>query len=118
VVLIGVLSAGWTAHQNVARSAALRASDWAAAEDVRWRTQVGLSVLWTASAAVALLWGFVRSVPAARYGGLALLGLVLVKVFTVDLEAVSTGYRVTSFLVLGLALLGVSYLYQRARRSS
>src|SRR5262249_21982945 len=92
VVLVGVLRGGWTAHQNVARSAALRASDWAAAEDVRWRTQVGLSVLWTASAAVALLWGFVRSVPAARYGGLALLGLVLVKVFTVDLEAVSTGY--------------------------
>jgi uncharacterized membrane protein len=37
-------------------------------------------------------------------------------VFAVDLAAVHTGYRIVSFLVLGLVLLGVSYLYQRVRR--
>jgi uncharacterized membrane protein len=75
-------------------------------------------VLWTAFAAGSLVWGFVRDSPGVRYGALGLLGLVLVKVFLVDLEAVDTGYRIMSFLVLGLVLLGVSYLYQRARRQA
>jgi uncharacterized membrane protein len=72
-------------------------------------------VLWTIFASAALVWGFARSLPALRYGGLALLGVVIAKVFVVDLAAVHTGYRIVSFLVLGLVLLGVSYLYQRRR---
>ena len=83
---------------------------------VEWRTQVGLSLLWTFYAAAALAWGFVRGTPVVRYGALALFGLTVVKVFLVDLAAVSTVYRVVSFLVLGVALLGVSALYQKTRR--
>ena len=50
-----------------------------------------------------------------RYAALALLGLTVLKVFLVDLAAVRTVYRVLSFLVLGVVLLGVSLLYQKTR---
>jgi hypothetical protein len=102
-VLLFVLSANWTRYQG---------------GGVGWTTQVGLSVLWTLYAAAALGWGFIRSRASVRYAALALLGFTVLKVFVVDLGAVRTVYRVLSFLVLGVVLLGVSLLYQKGRRTS
>lgn len=116
VVGLLVLSGNWTRYQDTLGLQARRARDFAELGRVEWRTQLGLSVLWTVYAAIALAWGFVRAAPAVRYGALALLGITVVKVFVVDLAAVSTVYRVLSFLVLGIVLLGVSALYQKARR--
>jgi uncharacterized membrane protein len=39
----------------------------------------------------------------------------MLKVFLLDMANVSTPYRVISFLVLGLMLIGASYLYHRFR---
>jgi uncharacterized membrane protein len=55
--------------------------------------------------------GFAIRVAGVRYFGLALFALTVVKVFFVDLSTVSTGYRILSFLGLGLLLLGTSVLY-------
>ena len=109
-----VVSLAWSDHEEKVREA-LGARGRALAEDLRWRRQVGLSVIWTLYAAAALAWGFARSAPRVRYGALGLLGIVIVKVFLVDLAAVETVYRIVSFLILGLVLLGVSLLYQKAR---
>jgi uncharacterized membrane protein len=76
---------------------------------------VGLSVLWTLYAAAALAWGFLRARPAVRYAALALLGFTVIKVFAVDLAAVRTAYRMLSFFVLGVVLLLVGLIYQKAR---
>jgi uncharacterized membrane protein len=100
LVLLFVLSTNWTRYQGGGAG---------------WTTQVGLSILWTLYAAVALGWGFLRSRPRVRYAALALLGLTVLKVFYVDLSAVRTAYRILSFLVLGIVLLGVSFLYQKTR---
>ena len=100
LVLLFVLSANWTRYQGGGDG---------------WTTQVGLSVLWTLYAAAALGWGFLRSRPRVRYAALALFGLTVLKVFYVDLSAVRTAYRILSFLVLGVVLLGVSFLYQKTR---
>jgi uncharacterized membrane protein len=112
--LLIVLSLGWTDHMTIVRRGALVARDRDLAADLGWRTQVGLSVLWTLYAGAALAWGFVRRAPSVRYAALALLGVVIVKVFVSDLAAVATVYRIVSFLILGLVLLGVSFLYQKA----
>jgi uncharacterized membrane protein len=98
LALLFVLSANWTRYAGAG-----------------WTTQVGLSILWTLYAAVALSWGFLRSNPRVRYAALALFGLTVLKVFYVDLSAVRTAFRILSFLVLGTVLLGVSFLYQKAR---
>ena len=85
------------------------------ASELRWRTQIGLSVLWTLYAGAALAWGFLRSNSMLRYAALALFGLTVIKVFAVDLAAVKTAYRILSFLVLGVVLLLVSLTYQKTR---
>src|SRR5262249_9483336 len=114
--LLYALSVNWTRHQDLALDFARDSGRPDAAADISWRTQVGLSVLWSICAALALGWGFLRRAAALRYGALLLLGITALKVFLVDLEAVRTTYRILSFLILGVVLLLVSLTYQRARK--
>jgi uncharacterized membrane protein len=118
LMLLFVLSVGWTRYQGALAEAA-RAARRVPPGDIPWRTQVGLSVLWAVYAGVALGWGFVRRSRELRYAALALLGLTVVKAFAVDFAAVKTSYRILSFLVLGVVLLLVSLVYQKmiARRN-
>jgi uncharacterized membrane protein len=53
---------------------------------------------------------------ALRYAALCLFGLTIVKVFFVDMASVKTAYRMLSLLVLGVVLLLVGLLYQKASR--
>jgi uncharacterized membrane protein len=115
LVLLFVLSVNWTRHQQGLQAAARGSGHRELASELRWRTQIGLSVLWTLYAAAALAWGFLRSSAALRYAALALFGLTVIKVFAVDLAAVRTAYRILSFLVLGVVLLLVSLAYQKGR---
>jgi uncharacterized membrane protein len=112
LVLLYVLSVGWTRYQDAGRLSgpAIRST-----ADLRWRTQAGLSVLWAIYAGVALAWGFARDNRAVRYAALALLGLTVFKVFAVDFAEVKTAYRILSFVVLGVVLLLVSVAYQKRR---
>ena len=116
VVLLFVLSQAWTRNQNGPLREARDLGKSGIAGEIRWKTQVGLSVLWTLYAAVTLAWGFVRRSTALRYAALGLFGLVIVKVFIVDLASVKTLYRMLSFLILGVVLLLVGLLYQKASR--
>jgi uncharacterized membrane protein len=116
LALLFALSVNWTRYQEVRVAAARTAGRPAFVGELRWRTQVGLSLLWTLYAAATLAWGFLRSRPALRYAALALLGFTVFKVFAVDLGAVKTVYRILSFLVLGVVLLLVSLAYQKRRR--
>jgi len=88
----------------------------AEASELRWRMQLGLSILWTAYAAATLAWGFLRRSVALRYAALCLFGLTIVKVFFVDMASVKTAYRMLSLLVLGVVLLLVGLLYQKSSR--
>ncbi|HYB43916.1 MAG TPA: DUF2339 domain-containing protein [Candidatus Methylomirabilis sp.] len=115
LMLLVVLSLNWTRYQQqplVEGSGRGRARPGTMTEG-RWRTQVGLSVLWALYAAAALAWGFARRNAALRYAALGLLGFTVLKVFAVDLAEVKTAYRIVSFLVLGLVLLLVGVAYQR-----
>ena len=107
VLLLVVLSVGWVLHEQAG-----------AAEAHELRIQLGLSVLWTLYAAAALAWGFIRNVPVVRYAALGLFGVTIVKVFLVDLSELEAIYRIASFFVLSLVLLGVSYVYQRLMRTT
>lgn len=72
-----------------------------------------LSAVWVLYAAAAILLGFRRDVQSARWGGMILLGVAVIKVYLVDTASLALGYRVLSFLVLALVLLGISFVYQR-----
>jgi uncharacterized membrane protein len=112
LIFLFVLSVAWTRYQDALEMAAQDAGS-PPGGDIGWRTQAGLSVLWTVYAAVSLAWGFARRNPAVRYAALGLLGLTVLKVFAVDFAAVKTSYRILSFLVLGVVLLLVSLVYQK-----
>lgn len=72
---------------------------------------MGLSVLWTVYAFVALGLGIWRDQATLRVGAIALFGLTVIKVFLIDLAALDAAYRILSFLVLGALLVLASFLY-------
>ena len=72
-----------------------------------------LSLVWGLHAAVLVILGFWRRLKGIRLMGIAFLGIVILKVFLYDLSHLSTPNRIASFLVLGIILLAVSWLYQR-----
>jgi uncharacterized membrane protein len=50
--------------------------------------------------------------------GMALLGIVIGKIFLIDMAGLEGFWRVAAFMGLGLALLGLAWLYRRARGAS
>ncbi|MET0560549.1 MAG: DUF2339 domain-containing protein [Gaiellaceae bacterium] len=77
--------------------------------------QVALSMFWGVVALVAIVVGLVGDVRELRFGGLALLGLSVAKVFAYDLAELDSLYRVLSFIAVGIVLLVGAYAYQRVR---
>ena len=82
---------------------------------VRQQGQVLLSALWALAGFGALIAGLLRDRPVLRRGALALLLVTAAKVFLYDLSFLTSVYRVASFIVLGLLLLGGGFAWQRVR---
>jgi uncharacterized membrane protein len=104
----------WLGTIEIGRWYALRVDavrDTPAADDYIRAAQVTISVFWSVYAIACVALGFAIRVAGVRYFGLTLFALTVVKVFFVDLSTASTGYRILSFLGLGLLLLGTSVLY-------
>lgn len=77
----------------------------------RLAEQMALSIFWACFAVGTVGVGFrLREAP-LRYFGLATLALTLFKVVLVDLSGISQGYRILSFIGVGLLMLGTSVLY-------
>ncbi|MEN6586216.1 MAG: DUF2339 domain-containing protein [Sulfuricella sp.] len=76
---------------------------------------LSLSLLWAAYATVLILVGVRRDIAALRWQALALFGLLVGKVFLYDLSLLDRAYRIVSFFALGIALLVVSFFYQRSQ---
>jgi hypothetical protein len=86
-----------------------------AAGEARQAGQVWLSAFWTLTGLGAVVWGLVRRSAPVRLGGLALLGIAIVKVWTYDLAELDELARVLSFVGLGLLLLIGAFAYQRIK---
>ena len=78
--------------------------------------QLSISVVWTIYGGAMLTVGIARRSKLLRVMALLLLGLTIFKVFLFDLSSLEKLYRIISFIVLGLILLAVSFLYQRYRQ--
>jgi uncharacterized membrane protein len=75
--------------------------------------ELALSMLWLVWALGLLGAGLWKKSEAIRWQALVLLGVVIVKVFLFDLSFLEKFYRIVSFLLLGLALMLISFYYQR-----
>jgi uncharacterized membrane protein len=108
VLAVNLQALAWLSLEAMDIGGRLGPAQWA-----REASQFGLSAVWVGYAAAAIWVGFRRHLQGARWGGMALLLAAVAKVYLFDLGFLALGYRVLSFLVLALVLLGVSYLYQR-----
>lgn len=84
--------------------------------DLELAKQLSLSVMWALYGGGLLIAGRMWRVRLLRLMSLALLGLTTLKVFFWDLSFLDRVYRIVSFIVLGLILLAVSYLYQKSQQ--
>ncbi len=74
-----------------------------------------LTVGWGVEGALLLLAGFALRERSLRLAGLTLLLSCAAKLFVYDLRELEIVYRILSFIVLGLLLLGASWIYTRYR---
>ncbi len=73
------------------------------------RVQTAISILWTVIGMVVMLLASRRLLRKAWIAGAALIGIVLIKMFFVDLGASGTVERIVSFLVVGSLLVAMGY---------
>ena len=71
------------------------------------------SALWMAYGAMLMVVGFFRRSAFVRWQALLLIAVTIVKVFVYDVSQLDRGYRIVSFIVLGVLLLTISFVYQR-----
>ena len=71
------------------------------------------SMAWLAYAGALLALGIRFGSKTLRYASLAVLMATVAKVFIGDMAGLAGLYRVASFLLLGLSLVGIGWLYQR-----
>jgi uncharacterized membrane protein len=57
--------------------------------------------------------GFLRRSAFVRWQALLLIAVTVGKVFIYDVSELDRGYRIVSFIVLGVLLLAISFVYQR-----
>ena len=74
-----------------------------------------LTIAWGIEGAALLAAGFPLCDRVQRISGMALLLLCILKLFAWDLRHLDTLPRILSFIVLGLILVGVSWIYTRFR---
>lgn len=83
---------------------------------IRWVTQMSLSLVWALYAIAMLSIGFWRHVRVLRLCALGLFGLTALKVVLFDMAQLEEVYRIVSFIVLGMLMIGASYLYHRVEK--
>lgn len=74
-----------------------------------WLTQAALSITWAVCGVVAMVLGHARGVRTMWVGGAALLGVVVLKLFFVELADRGGLFRIVSFIAVGALLLLVGY---------
>lgn len=74
-----------------------------------------ISVLWAVFSILMVVAGFRSNSVVLRKASLGLFAATIIKVFLFDMSNISTPYRIISFIILGLMLVGTSYLYYKFR---
>jgi uncharacterized membrane protein len=83
------------------------------ARGIRLAEDFTYSALWMAYGAMLMLVGFWRRSAFVRWQALLLIAVTIIKVFVYDVSQLDKGYRILSFIVLGVLLLTISFVYQR-----
>jgi uncharacterized membrane protein len=86
---------------------------WVEIHNLRLARDFTYSALWMAYGAALLVVGFQKRSAFLRWQALILIAFTVVKVFVYDVSELEKGYRILSFIILGVLLLGISFVYQK-----
>jgi len=75
--------------------------------------KLGLSILWGVYALLLIVIGIMRKYKQIRLGAMALFGITLIKLFFYDISHLNTIAKTIVFVVLGILLLVISFLYNK-----
>jgi len=78
--------------------------------------QMYISVMWAIYGGLLMALGFWKKSRVFRFISLGLFLLIIGKVFIFDMRNISSVYRIAGFGVLGVTLIGISYLYQYGKK--
>lgn len=118
--LLALVALNLEAHDYFARritdlnyAARFGTQDWREYRNFSIARDFTYSAIWMVYGA-ALMWvGFWKRTAFLRWQALILLAATIVKVFVFDTSQLERGYRIISFIALGVLLLVVSFIYQR-----
>jgi hypothetical protein len=75
--------------------------------------KLGLTTLWGIYSFILIAWGIFKGNRIMRISAISLFGITLIKLVTFDTWNLSTGYKIIAYLLLGVILLIVAFLYQK-----
>ncbi len=75
--------------------------------------KLGFTSLWGIYSFMLIAWGIFKRNRIMRVSAITLFGITLLKLVTFDTWDLSTGYKIIAFILLGVILLVVAFLYQK-----
>ncbi len=93
-----------------------RRIDGASADSARNLSQfrdVLLSITWAVYGSIVMIFGIYKYSRFCRLFGLALLGVVIFKIFFMDASGLETAYKILAYITLGVILLIAGFLYNK-----
>jgi uncharacterized membrane protein len=82
-------------------------------QQIEFARNFTFSAIWLAYGACLMAFGFWRRAAFVRWQALVLIAFTIGKVFLFDISSLGTGYRIVSFMALGVVLMAISYVYSR-----
>lgn len=86
---------------------------YANAEQLWMAREFSYSAIWLVYGAILMALGFTKKSAFLRWQALVLMAVTIIKVFFYDSHDLNTGYRILSFIGLGVVLLAISFVYFR-----
>jgi len=77
--------------------------------------KTGLPVSWGVLSFIFLILGIKKQIKSLRIAALALLGITIVKLFSYDISNVSETGKIVAFILLGVLILIISFVYQKIK---
>lgn len=82
-------------------------------QQIIFQRNLSFSAIWLAYGAGLMIFGFWKASSFVRWQALVLIAFTIGKVFLYDVSQLQQGYRIVSFIALGVVLMGLSYVYHR-----
>ena len=77
---------------------------------------IGYPIIWGLSSLMIMIYGLRQKDKMLRIISLSIFGIILLKLFLFDIRFISAGGKVAAFIILGIILLLVSFLYQKLKK--